>query len=68
MAGIGDNRCSCITYQDNLRPLLQPLHQLLSSGGFVVLVIAERWLTNPVMIQEFYCVPGVFACDQVCFA
>ena len=68
MAGIRDNRRSCITYQDNLRPLLQPLQELVSSGGFVVLVIAERRLTNPVMIQEFYRVPSVLACDQICFA
>src|ERR1700758_2026311 len=68
MAGIRDNRRSCIAYQDNLRALLQSLEQLISSGGFVVLVIAECRLMNPVMIQELYRVPRVFACDQVCLA
>ena len=68
MAGIRDNRCSCVAYQDNLRALLQSLEQLVSSGGFVVLVIAECRLANIVMIQELYRVPRVFACDQVCLA
>jgi len=31
-------------------------------------VIAECRFTNPVMIQELYRVPRVFACDQVCLA
>ncbi len=33
-----------------------------------MLVIAERRLMNPIMIQELCRVPRVFACDQVCFA
>ena len=68
MAGIGDNRRSCIAYQDNLRALLQSLKQFVRSGGFVVLVIAEHRLANTVIIQELYRVPRVFACDQVCLA
>ena len=68
MTGIGDNRRSCIAYQYNLRALLQSLEQLISSGGLVVLVIAERRLANTVMIQELCRVPRVFACDQVCLA
>ena len=68
MAGIRDNRRSCIAYQDNLRALLQSLEQLLRSGGFVVLVIAEHRLVNTVMIQELYRAARVFACDQVCLA
>jgi len=67
IARIADQGHACIADEGNFGALLHGDDELGSAGHFVVLVIADEWLRDFVMREEFLRVAGVFASDLVGF-
>jgi len=63
--GIGDSRHAGVGNQGNTPPATDAFHEFLRSAGLVVLVVTLRWGRDPKMVQQFLCMTGILAGDQV---
>ncbi len=67
VSGVGDQGRAGVAHQSHGLAALQSLNQLDRAGGFVVLVITEERLANLIVLKQFLCLPGIFACDNFDF-
>jgi hypothetical protein len=67
VARIRNERHACVADERDFRALFKGDEQFGRAGHLVVLVVADEWLTNFVVIEELLRVARVFAGDLVDF-